>query len=183
MERRPSKPEASRHPGRAATAGALLTHVQVSSRIPAPARGVFALREDAFNLLRLAPLVPTHVEAPSRPVQLGDMHALSFRLPWKTVRMELLIESIEPGLRIIDVQRAGPFKYWRHEHRVEPVGEMHSRLVDVAEFRFFRGPLARVLDPLIVRTVLWLKFRRQHRQLVRLVHGHKLSWRSWFRAR
>jgi ligand-binding SRPBCC domain-containing protein len=141
-----------------------------------PLHALFALREDPFNLMKLAPLVPIHLQAPSRPVQVGDLHEVSFRTFGKSIWMELRIEAIDPDRRIVDVQTRGPFRHWRHEHSVAPRGEMHASLTDTVDFRFFGGAAGRALDAALVRPLLWLEFRRQHRRLHQLLERHPSLW-------
>ncbi len=152
------------------------TRVVVNSRVPAPAAALFALRRDPWNLRALSPLLPIHLEAPSRPVQPGDIHHIHMRLLRRTIRWELGIVEVAPDRRIVDVQRRGPFRAWRHQHIVVPCGEMESTLVDVIDFRFFPRPWGRVLDRLLVRSLLWVEFTRQQRRLRRLLIRPQPLW-------
>ena len=145
------------------------TRVVVGSRVPAPAGALFALRSDPWNLRALSPLLPVHLEAPTRPVQPDDVHHIHIRLLRRTIRWELVIVEVEPDRRIVDVQRRGPFRAWRHQHIVLPRGEMESVLADVIDFRFFVGAWGRVLDRVLVRPLLWLEFANQQRRLRRLL--------------
>jgi len=52
----------------------------------------------------------------------------------------------EPGVRFVDRQVRGPYRWWRHEHRFEAV-EGGTRVIDhvdyVPRFRWLTGALVR----------------------------------------
>jgi hypothetical protein len=51
-----------------------------------------------------------------------------FAIPWKT-----RIDVWEPGVRFVDRQVVGPYRWWNHEHRFERV-ESGTLVVDVVEY-------------------------------------------------
>jgi ligand-binding SRPBCC domain-containing protein len=51
---------------------------------------------------------------------------------WRTV-----ISEWEPPFRFIDEQEAGPFEYWRHEHRFED----HGQFVTMVDQVTYQEPL------------------------------------------
>jgi ligand-binding SRPBCC domain-containing protein len=62
-------------------------------------------------------------------------------IPWLT-----RIDVWEPGVRFVDRQLRGPYRWWHHEHRFEPV-DGGTRVIDHVEFvpraRFVSGPMVR----------------------------------------
>jgi ligand-binding SRPBCC domain-containing protein len=49
-------------------------------------------------------------------------------IPWRTC-----IEVWQPGMRFVDRQLAGPYRWWHHEHRFEAEGN-RTRVTDHVEF-------------------------------------------------
>jgi ligand-binding SRPBCC domain-containing protein len=68
------------------------------------------------------------------------IHLYGVPIPWTSV-----IEVWEPGVRFIDRQIAGPYVWWRHEHRFEAAGDS-TRVIDIVEYR----PRASWLSGLLV---------------------------------
>lgn len=40
------------------------------------------------------------------------------------------IKHIQDGVSFVDEQRIGPYKFWYHQHIIEPVGETTTRMID-----------------------------------------------------
>jgi ligand-binding SRPBCC domain-containing protein len=62
-------------------------------------------------------------------------------LPWRSI-----IEVWEPGVCFVDRQTIGPYRWWRHEHRFEPVSE-GTRVIDHVDY----APRAEWLSTALVR--------------------------------
>ena len=60
-----------------------------------------------------------------------------------------------------DEQIAGPFRYWKHEHRFEPENN-GTRLTDSVEFRLPLSPLSDWLIGWVVKMQLRAMFRHRH---------------------
>ena len=83
----------------------------------------------AFERL-MPPWQRLQVEALPEGLRTGDGPVFSLRLgPFKRT-WEAHHEWVEWPEVFIDVQRSGPFRHWRHEHRIQSLGESRSRLVD-----------------------------------------------------
>jgi ligand-binding SRPBCC domain-containing protein len=88
----------------------------------------------------------------SPPVELREGALLRYRLRivglpvwWLT-----LIETWSPPRTFVDVQLSGPYRLWRHTHRLTPVPggtEIH----DHVEYRVPGGPLAPLANALVRR--------------------------------
>jgi ligand-binding SRPBCC domain-containing protein len=91
---------------------------------------------DAANLERLTPgwLNFTIRTPPPIEMRVGteiDYTILlyGFPIPWKT-----RIDVWEPGIRFVDRQISGPYLWWNHEHRFEPLEGAQTRVMDRVEF-------------------------------------------------
>lgn len=116
--------------------------------VPAPVEEAFAFFADARNLERLTPIWLKFEIVTSAPIVMREGTIIDYRLrlygvpvPWQT-----RIEVWEPGVRFVDVQVVGPYRWWRHEHRFEASGN-GTRVIDHVEYL----PRARALSGRIVR--------------------------------
>ena len=83
------------------------------------------------------------------------------------------------GTQFCDEQVEGPFRVWRHRHRVVPVGVEESLYEDRVEYAVPGGPLTQRLAHPFVRLLLSRLFARRHR-IVRLAFvgpgsGHRAT--------
>lgn len=60
------------------------------------------------------------------------------------------IDAFAAPRRFVDVQLAGPYRYWHHEHRFAPTGDGRTRIEDVVWYMPKGGPLGRVAHRLFV---------------------------------
>lgn len=84
------------------------------------------------------------------------------RLPfigWKVWVSEL--KHIDPGVSFVDEQRIGPYRFWYHEHRIEPSGGC-VKIIDHVSYEVPLGILGKMAHPLFVRPLLERIF--QHRE-------------------
>ena len=103
--------------------------------VPRPRAEVFPFFADAANLERLTPpWLNFRIRTP-RPITMREgteieylivLHGLP--IPWLT-----RIDAWEPGVRFIDRQLAGPYRWWHHEHRFEAEGDA-TRVIDHVEY-------------------------------------------------
>lgn len=117
--------------------------------VPRSLDDTFAFFGDARNLDRLTPpwvgfriLTPAPIE-----MRVGTLIDYSIRIHGVGVRWKTLITRWEPPHRFVDVQLKGPYRWWHHEHRFEPVSG-GTRVVDAVEYA---APLAWISHPLLVR--------------------------------
>jgi ligand-binding SRPBCC domain-containing protein len=95
----------------------------------------FAFFADAWNLeLITPPWLNFRIRTP-RPLAMREGAMLDYRIrlhgvpiPWRT-----RIDVWEPGVRFVDRQVLGPYRWWRHEHRFESV-DGGTRVVDHVEY-------------------------------------------------
>jgi len=124
--------------------------------VPASLEDTFTFFSDAANLERLTPPWLEFRILTPLPVVMREGAVIEYRIvlhgipiPWRT-----RIDVWEPGVRFVDRQLAGPYRWWRHEHRFEPVAG-GTRIVDRVEFlprmawltrRFVRRDVERIFE-------------------------------------
>jgi hypothetical protein len=102
------------------------------------------------------------IESRGGGVRDGDTVTLSlgvgpFRVRWKARHFGYVRD-----VQFCDEQVSGPFKIWRHTHRVEPMGDAGSVLEDRVELSLYGGPLVQWLaGPLVKRSLTRAFARRQ----------------------
>lgn len=72
--------------------------------------------------------------------------AWHFGLPW---RMTVRISALDRPVSFVDEQVRGPFAWYRHEHRYEPV-EGGTRMLDSVGFAAPFGVLGRIAERIVV---------------------------------
>ena len=125
-----------------------LSHVHREALVDAPLEETFAFFSDARNLERLTPPwlrfdIRSAGALTMREGLLIDYRIVLYGLPipWQT-----RIDVWEPGVRFVDRQVRGPYRWWHHEHRFEASGT-GTRLIDHVEY----VPRARWLSAGLVR--------------------------------
>ena len=100
-----------------------MPHFTDSVDIQADVGTVFAWFRDPANWLRLAP-PELHLEIIAAPplLELGSRLKLKGRRWGMVQRSTIEITGLEPGKVLIEEQRAGPFRRWKHTHRFETCG-------------------------------------------------------------
>lgn len=120
----------------------------------------FHERPDALALLT-PPFAPVRVISPAPSLAKGAEAVLELGLagPFK-VRWHARHTVYEPPHRFVDVQVAGPFRAWRHEHIVRAGGD-GAVLIDQVDFELPLRPLSNPALP-IVRAQLEKMFTYRH---------------------
>jgi ligand-binding SRPBCC domain-containing protein len=135
--------------------------------IPRSRTETFAFFAKAENLQRLTPKSLKFKIHSALPI---DMHAGTlidyqlalFGIPF---RWRTRIEEFEPESRFVDVQLAGPYRYWRHLHEFQevPGGTM---VHDCVDYELPLGPLGDLAHTLFVRRQLKHIFDFRHQALL-----------------
>lgn len=112
-----------------------LRRIQAETIVPVDLDTTFAFFSDAANLERLTPpwinfRILSPLPIAMREGATIDYHIVLYGLPipWRT-----RIDVWEPGRRFVDRQIAGPYRWWRHEHRFEPHPD-GTRVIDDVEY-------------------------------------------------
>jgi len=103
--------------------------------LPVPLDRAFQFFSDAANLERLTPpWINFRILSPL-PIAMHEGATIDYRIvlyglpvPWRT-----RIDAWEPGVRFVDRQIAGPYRWWHHEHRFEATPE-GTRVIDHVEY-------------------------------------------------
>jgi len=118
----------------------------------APRDEVFAFFSDPRNLARITPedmgFKITYIdELPIEPdfrVEYTIRPLLGITLKWVTC-----IPIFEPPHRFVDVQEKGPYKYWRHEHSFDDLGDQ-TLMRDRVQYELPFGILGSVAHRVVV---------------------------------
>ncbi len=159
-------------------------HFHTEQWLPFPPEQVFSFFADPANL---PPLMPAwqqarveranYVSPPEMPptgkvvAGQGSLITISFRpLPLLRLRLEwdAYIAEFRLGDYFCDEQRRGPFKYFRHCHRVRaeaPDGVPGSMVSDAVEYELPLGLLGDLANGLVVRRQIRSLFGHRQRML------------------
>jgi ligand-binding SRPBCC domain-containing protein len=154
-------------------------HFQAEQWIPYPRDRVFAFFANPENL---PPLMPRWQHARIEKMQLtadyaakGSLLVISFRpLPLIPLRMnwEAYIAEFEWNDYFCDEQRKGPFKYFRHCHRVteaESAGVKGSKVSDDVVYELPLGILGDVANALAIKRQVAALFAYRQKMLPKLL--------------
>jgi ligand-binding SRPBCC domain-containing protein len=111
------------------------TRMHRDTVVHAPLATAFAFFADAANLERLTPpwLRFSIRTAPPIVMRAGLEIEYRIHLYGIPIRWVSVIDVWEPGVRFVDRQVRGPYRWWRHEHRFEAVGEA-TRVIDDVDY-------------------------------------------------
>src|SRR4051794_15422798 len=112
-----------------------VTCVKYATVVPARLEDTFAFFSDASNLQRLTPpWVDFSIVSPL-PLEMRVGLEIDYRIRIHGVPLvwTSLIDVWEPGRRFVDRQIAGPYVWWRHDHRFEADGDA-TRVIDEVEY-------------------------------------------------
>jgi len=161
------------HAIRTAVAGSVsrpnrhLTSLTYEVLVPTSLETTFAFFADASNLERLTPPWLRFSIVTPLPIVMRAGVEIEYRIrlhglpiPWTS-----RIEVWEPGRRFVDRQTAGPYLWWRHEHRFEAAGTA-TRVIDEVEYR----PRVAWLTARLVRRDVERIFRYRQDALSQIFH-------------
>jgi ligand-binding SRPBCC domain-containing protein len=131
-------------------------HLDREIIVPAPLHETFAFFADAANLQRITPPWLHFSILTPMPVRMQTGLDIEYRislyglpLPWRS-----RIDVWQPGVCFVDRQIAGPYRWWRHEHRFDAVPG-GTRVVDRVDYaprvgwlsaRLVRRDVGRIFD-------------------------------------
>lgn len=82
---------------------------------------------------------------------------------WWTLKSRIV--SVDPPALFRDVQESGPFAWFRHEHRFEPLAAGGTRMLDHWEHRSPFGPLGWLADKLLLGRYMRRQLETRNRAL------------------
>jgi ligand-binding SRPBCC domain-containing protein len=110
--------------------------------LPLPIERVFDFFADAQNLERITPpFLKFHIVSPT-PITMGRGVRIRYRLRLHglPIGWESEITAWEPPHRFVDLQRRGPYRFWRHEHRFRQT-ENGTEISDRVDYAVFGGSI------------------------------------------
>lgn len=134
-----------------------------ASSLPASADAVFAWHEAPGALERLTPR-----GEPVRMIRheggIKDGAQVSLRVgPWPfSLRWDLEHRDYQAGRSFTDEQVRGPFRSWKHVHRMIPQGPDACLLEDAIEYEMPFGIVGRVIGRLFMQPKLKRLFKYRH---------------------
>ncbi|WP_303720873.1 SRPBCC family protein [Malonomonas rubra] len=85
----------------------------------------------------------------------GLLILYAIRIPlFGTRRWLTEIKHIREGESFVDEQRLGPYRYWYHQHWVEPVGAAQTRMTDRVTYQLPFGLVGRLVHKIWVKQML-----------------------------
>jgi len=150
-----------------------MTLVVRSSEFNIPAGELFAFHMDAANLVKISPpIAPVKLLGEPGPAQPGDLQVIEmgagpFRQEWHA-----RILRVVPGQLIEDIQEQGPFRKWRHQHRIAELPGGRSRLTDAVAFRLLPTPAGEFIEYFAVRPFIVAMFAWRHHKTRQLLGHH-----------
>jgi ligand-binding SRPBCC domain-containing protein len=141
-------------------------HLHREVIVPTPLDVTFAFFTNAANLERLTPpWLSFRIRSPL-PIEMRAGALIDYRItlhgwpiPWQTH-----IDVWEPGVRFVDRQIRGPYRWWHHEHRFEAVPG-GTNVIDHVEYL----PRARWLSGSMVQRDVARIFEYRQSMLPRLL--------------
>jgi ligand-binding SRPBCC domain-containing protein len=115
--------------------GRNVARLQYETLVRAPLEATFAFFSDASNLERLTPGWVRFSIVTPRPIVMRAGLEIDYRIRLHGVPLAWTsrIDVWEPPHRFVDRQVAGPYLWWRHEHRFEAAGDA-TRVIDEVEY-------------------------------------------------
>lgn len=87
-------------------------------------------------------------------------------LPAIRVRWLTEITHLEQGRYFVDEQRAGPYRFWQHQHRISAVPG-GTLMEDQVSYGLWGGPLAYLLNTVVIQPKLKEIFEFRQKELAR----------------
>jgi ligand-binding SRPBCC domain-containing protein len=137
---------------------------------PAPPARAFALfRRPAERVRMTPPELRLELEDGPEELALGSRMTVRGRRWGVTQRMTTEVTALEDGVRIVEEQRQGPFRSWKHTQRFDATPDGGVRITDEIDFEPPGGVLGRLATAEAIRAELEAAFAYRARRLTRLL--------------
>ena len=134
-----------------------------TTRIPAPAGAVFDWHEAPGAFEQLTPSWErVRVLSHAGGIRDGARVSLLVGPAPFALRWDLEHRDYRPGRSFTDVQLKGPFRYWKHVHRMIPEGPHACVLEDTIEYELPLGALGRLVGKPFAQRKLKRLFAFRH---------------------
>ena len=132
-----------------------------SSIIPAPLEKVWALYADVNTINHISPtLARVNFERVDLPLRAGSEIVFVGKYPPR-LRWHARIEEFVSSSHFVDVQVAGPFAEWRHEHIFKAFGDK-TEMIDQVTFRMKGGQVLNIFFGSLANLLLRAYFSYRH---------------------
>ena len=150
-----------------------MTLVRYSSHFDVSPKELFEFHLDMGNLARISPPLPRFELVRAADVtKVGDEQVFRLSLGPFGTTWHARISKVEANTMLEDVQTSGPFRRWRHQHRVTADGA-GSRLTDVVAFRAIPTPVGEFAEYLLIRPGIYAMFAWRHRRTRAILRGEE----------
>jgi len=114
---------------------------------------LFPFFADAYNLQQLTPSTLGFEVLTPKPIAMKPGALIDYRLRVRGVpiKWRTEIEVWDPPHRFVDQQLKGPYERWHHTHTFTPTADGGTLCKDRVEYRPAGGPLAPIVNKLIVQ--------------------------------
>ena len=125
------------------------------SVVCAPVADVFDFFSRPENLGLMTPSnMGFLIRSISGPMAEGTLISYRLRIGGLPLKWTTRIDAWEPGRRFVDVQIAGPYACWWHEHRFETLDDHRTMMSDRVLYAPPLGILGRLANNLFIRDAL-----------------------------
>lgn len=127
-------------------------HITKSLSLKTDIELLYKFHLDPRNLRLISPRsLPIKVVSISHtPLQIGSEMKIKLNVfPFVSVNWEVLIENVIENKLIVDLQKKGPFKFWRHEHKFDLLFDGTVAMTDDITFDIGFGLLGKITSPFI----------------------------------
>ncbi len=134
-----------------------ITRLAARLWLPADPDDVFGFFADAANLERLVPPWMKFRISTPQPISMGNGTRIGYRLKIHGIPLKWTseIHDWDPPRQFSDIKLGGPYRYWHHHHRFEPING-GTLVTDEVDYAPWGGHL---IDRLLVRRDLRRAFR------------------------
>lgn len=145
--------------------------LRMETWLPAPVDKVFPFFADPANLDALTPPWVGLEVLTTQPIEMRAGALIEYRIRLRGVPIRWMTEITEwdPPRRFVDVQKRGPYRAWRHEHRFEPL-DGGTVVADDVAYEVPGWMAAPLVNRLLVRPDLDRLFEYRRKTMLRLWH-------------
>ena len=138
--------------------------------LPRPIDEVWSFFSDAHNLEELTPSLLRFEVLTPKPIPMGEGTLIDYKLRIRGVPVywRTEISLWEPGVRFMDRQLRGPYRWWEHEHTFE-ASNGGTLCKDRVAYHVPGGPLAPLVHAVAVRRDVENIFRFRGSKLAELL--------------
>jgi ligand-binding SRPBCC domain-containing protein len=146
----------------------------VVQRLPFPVAEVFAFFRRPANVVAVAPddLHLQLIEAPD-VVEVGSRIVVQVRRWGISQRIVTEVVALEEGRSIVEEQRQGPFRAWRHERRFTAAGPAQTEVSERIDYEPPGGMLGLMLTPARIEADLQRSFDQRLPRVAALLGGRR----------